>query len=137
MAKRTAQYRSIEQSRFIVDDQLRAWTKEHFPTIDVDATYELFKDKALAAAWAYADWRAAWRNYLRNSKQYGGVVYVGGLEDPAFHMLIVEARTLGFRDPRRLETAASYRTALRAWRDSGSQDAAVRQRVLSVIRRIP
>lgn len=117
MAKRTRNYKSIEESGFALDDSLRAWCAEKYPAIDPDATYEVFKDKALAGAWIYASWPAAFRNYLRRSKEFAGVVYKRGLDDPKWSELMTEARAIGFRDPNvRLESPDQYRQALRQFK---------------------
>lgn len=114
MAKRTRNYKSIQTSGFKLDAGLRKWCDSHFPAIDPDPTFEVFKDKALAGAWVYASWSAAFRNYLRNAKQYGGVVYYSGLDDPIWSQLIVEARVVGFRDPDiTVDSPSSYRSELR------------------------
>lgn len=102
----------IDTAEFRLDDSLRSWLAEKFPTVDADATVELFRDKALAKGWVYASWPAAFRNYIRRGKEWGGVVYRSGLEDPAFGALIQHARAVGFRMPQKLETANGYRTAL-------------------------
>ena len=114
MPKRTRNYKSITTAGFKLDDSLRKWCESHYPAIDPDPTFEVFKDKALAGAWIYASWSAAFRNYLRNAKQYGGVVYRSGLDDPIWSQLILEARGLGFRDPDvTVDSPSSYRAELR------------------------
>ena len=102
----------IEEAGFVLDEKLKGWLKAKFPTVDSDETYELFVDKALAKGWVYANWSAAFRNYVRNGNNYGGVAYKSGLSDPAFASLIQHAQAIGFRHPRPHETPGSYRTEL-------------------------
>ena len=94
-----------------------AWLAEKNPTVDVEETLERFIDKAAAKGWRYRDWQAAFRNYVRNGKQYGGVTYKGGMEhDPRWIAVLAEARKFGFRDPQKLETPAVYKTAFEMWK---------------------
>lgn len=120
---------------FALDDRLRRWLDERFPTVDADETFELFRDKALAKGWVYADWAAAFRNYIRRGREWGGIAFKPGLHDPAFAPLIQEARAIGFRMPTKLETPGTYRTALREY----DKNSAARQASLlgNAIRRIP
>ncbi len=103
---------TITAARFALNDNLRAWLNDRYPTINQDATLELFTDKALAKGWVYADWSAAFRNYMRRSNEWGGVEYKTGLKEPAFDHLIKHAKAIGFRLPNKLDTASSYRDAL-------------------------
>lgn len=103
----------VESSGFALDDGIRHWIAEKFPRVDPDATLELFIDKALAKGWQYANWPAAFRNYVRNGEKYGGLALRKGMADPAFDPLMQEAKAIGFRMPMRLESAGAYRTALR------------------------
>lgn len=109
---------TITQAGFELDDKLRRWLDSKFPTIDPDETLELFTDKALAKGWMYADWPAAFRNYVRRDvkNQWGGVAYKAGFSDPKFSELIVRARAIGFRMPNpRVDTVANYRQELEAF----------------------
>lgn len=112
MPRARPQLVDIEKSGFCLDDKLRAWLAEKFPTVDAEATFELFTDKALAKGWIYANWPAAFRNYVRRGKEFGGVAYRDGLSDPAFAGLIEQAKAIGFRMPHRHESAGVYRTEL-------------------------
>lgn len=94
-----------------------AWLAQKCPTVDVDETIELFKDNAAAKAWAYRDWQAAFRNYVRNGAKYGGVIYKNGREhDPRWQPILHEARKYGFREPGENEPPNGYRTAFEMWR---------------------
>lgn len=118
MPRRKPNLVSINEAGFELDDKLRLWLSEKFPTIDPEETLELFTDKALAKGWMYADWPAAFRNYVRRDvkNQWGGVAYKAGFSDPKFGELIERARALGFRMPNpRTDTVASYRQALDAF----------------------
>jgi hypothetical protein len=112
MTKRAPAKITITAARFALDDKLRDWLDDRYPTIDQDVTLELFTDKALAKGWVYADWSAAFRNYMRRSKEWGGVEYKTGLDDPAYSHLIQHAKAIGFRMPNKLDTAYSYRDSL-------------------------
>lgn len=112
MARRRAQTRDIDAAAFVLTDEIRLELAEKFPRVDLDKTYELFRDNALAKGWLYADWRAAFRNYIRNGAKYGGVEYRGALHDPAFERLIEKAKAIGFRMPGAKESSGAYRTAL-------------------------
>jgi hypothetical protein len=102
---------------FRLTEATRAWVEAKCPTVDIDETFEVFVDKAAAKAWAYRDWQAAFRNYVRNGQKYGGLVFRNGrFADPRWSPVIVEAQAIGFREPMPHETPDSYRTAMRQWR---------------------
>jgi hypothetical protein len=63
---------------FRLTESTLAWVAEKHPTLDVPDTLERFCDNAAAKSWAYRDWQAAFRNYVRNGKLYGGVTYKQG-----------------------------------------------------------
>jgi hypothetical protein len=64
----------------------------------------------------YANWDAAFRNWLRSPVEWGGIAYKGGL-DPTWRPLILEADAIGFRRPRApMESQGQYRQALREYR---------------------
>lgn len=116
MAKRTKNLKGLEDARFVLTDKMRAYVEERYPDLDVDGTYELFCDKALANDWVYANWEAAFRNYLRNPREWGGVAYRDGLGDPKWRALLLEAKDIGFRKPHLpAETPDQYRSAMKAW----------------------
>lgn len=96
-------------------ESLLKWIAEKMPTLDVDETFELFRDKAEANAWEYASWDAAFRNYLRKSDEWGGAVHTGGMSDPRWRELIHKARKVGFRDPVSHESLSVYRQAIEAY----------------------
>lgn len=112
MTPRRATGRGIKVAGFALDDNARRALSEKFPRVDLELTYEIFRDKALANGWLYVDWLAAFRNYIRNGKQYGGIVYKSGAENPAFDALIDQAKAINFRMPQKHESAGAYRTAL-------------------------
>jgi hypothetical protein len=84
--------------------------------VDVEETYAVFVDKALAKGWRYRDWQAAFRNYIRGAARYGGVVYKNDREHDPRWSIIHQARKEGFREPAPHETPQSYKSALEFWR---------------------
>lgn len=135
MPRAKPQLVDIEAAGFALDDKLRAWLDEKFPTVDPDGTFELFQDKALAKGWVYANWPAAFRNYMRRARDWGGVAYKPGLHDPAFAALIQQARAIGFRMPTKLDSPGTYRTALQEF---DKQQAASKLSLFTgVIKRVP
>jgi hypothetical protein len=112
--RRTTNYESIEESGYEPDDEMQRYCADKYPTVDVDGTFELFRDNALSHDKVFASWPAAFRTWLRNGLKYGGIVYRSGLSDPAFAQLIQEADGVGFRRPLPKESAGAYRTALRS-----------------------
>ncbi len=122
----------FESSGFVLTDALRNWLVSEYPTIDADKTYELFCDHALAKGWVYASWSAAFRNYIRRAKEYGGVVYA---YDPAFVPLLKWASDIDFRKPHEGESVGVYRTKLKEF----DAELAVKQKGMfdNVIRRFP
>lgn len=49
---------------FPITDDLRAWAAEKAPGVDLDAETTRFLDRARAKDERFADWRAAWRNWM-------------------------------------------------------------------------
>lgn len=117
MPKRTKNYTDIEEAGYELDDRMRDYMAERFPDMDPAGTFELFRDNCLANDRIYASWPAAFRNYLRKPADWGGFAYKAGMEsDPTWRQLIIEARAIGFREPRLpMESASQYRQALRAY----------------------
>ena len=115
MAKRTKNYKGIEEAGYELSDRMRAYVDEQYPNIDADATFELFRDNCLAHDRIYASWDAAFRNWLRKPADWGGFAFKKGMEnDPSWRQLIIEARALGFRMPRTpMESPSMYRQALK------------------------
>ena len=115
MPKRTRNYKGIDEAGYSLSDDMRQWIADEFPDLDPDGTFELFRDNCLANDRVYASWDAALRNWLRKSRDWGGVAYKAGMEgDPTWRELIKEARAMGFRMPRTpLESASQYRQAMR------------------------
>lgn len=126
MSRKRAPVRDFRTAGFALDDESRRELSIKFPRVELDRTFEVFADKALANGWYYADWLAAFRNYIRNGAQYGGVKYKTAHADPAFDSLIERAKDLGFRMPHAVESVGSYRTALDAF-DKQSAASAVQQ----------
>jgi hypothetical protein len=123
---RKAPARGIDAAAFVLTKENRHELAEKFPRVDLDRTYEVFRDKALANGWLYSSWIAAFRNYIRNGKQYGGVEYKSAMINPAFDALIERARSLGFRMPHKSESAGAYRTALDVYDRQTAKQAAFR-----------
>ena len=116
----------------MLTDPIRRELSEKFPRVDLERTYELFRDKALANGWLYANWLAAFRNYIRNGKQYGGIEYKAAMSDPAFDRLIEKAKAIGFRMPYAKESAGGYRTEL-----DNYDKASVSRGFADVLKRVP
>ncbi len=102
---------------FLLTDATLAWMAARYPTVDIAETREVFCDKAAAKGWSYRDWQAAFRNYVRNGRKFGGLVYKAGRDqDPRWMPVLAEARQYGFREPTTAESPAGYKTALDAWK---------------------
>ena len=116
MPKRTKNYTDIEQSGYQLNDSMIEYMAERYPDMEPVGTFELFRDNCLANDRVYASWPAAFRNYLRKPADWGGFAYKAGMaNDPSWRQLIIEARALGFREPRLpMESPSMYRQALRS-----------------------
>jgi len=55
---------------FEVDEAMRAWANEKAPAVNLSAETEKFKDHALANGKRYTDWRAAWRTWIGNARDW-------------------------------------------------------------------
>ena len=98
---------------------------EEFATIDIERTLKIFRDKAEAGGWMYTNWQAAFRNYVRNGKQYGGVEFrAGKVQDPRWQPILHEARKYGFREPTAYESPQGYKTAFDLWKTSSHKKTA-------------
>ena len=117
MPRRTTNYTGIEESGWRIDDAMLAYMDRKYPNIDPEETYELFRDNCLANDRIYASWPAAFRNWLRNPADWGGFAFKEGMEnDPSWRQLIIEARAMGFREPRNpFESPQMYRQAMKAY----------------------
>lgn len=102
---------------FRLTEKTLEWLEAKSPTLNIDETLEIFRDKAAAKGWVYRDWQAAFRNYVRNGNLYGGLVFrAGRADDPRWKPVLAEAASYGFREPLQHETPASYRTAFQDWK---------------------
>lgn len=128
--------RGIEAAGFVLTDEIRRELRDKFPRVDLDRTYEIFKDKALANGWLYASWPAAFRNFIRNGPKYGGVEYLPGMQDPRFDHLIAKAKAIGFRMPNRIDSVSTYHQALEEFDKKSATKASV-QLGLDVLKRVP
>ncbi len=99
---------------------LKKWIDDKFPTLDIDETFELFRDKAEANAWEYASWDAAFRNYLRKALEWGGAVFTCNRIEPGWRDAIHKARKVGFREPGSHESLAVYRSAVESYDPSSA-----------------
>jgi len=115
VAKRTKNYKGIDEAGYQLNDVMRGHIAHNFPNIDAEGTFELFRDNCLAHDRIYANWDAAFRNWLRKPADWGGFKYKDGMDgDPSWRQLIIEARAIGFREPRTpMESTAMYRQALK------------------------
>ena len=52
-------------SDFEVSDEMREWAAERFPSVDVDAETEKFRDHEYART--HSDWNAVWRSWIRKA----------------------------------------------------------------------
>lgn len=60
-------------SDFAITPELRAWAiAKNFADIDLTAETEQFIDHHTARGTTMLDWPAAWRNWIRNAKKFGG-----------------------------------------------------------------
>lgn len=113
---------SLPEDFRLTDTTLEFMSKE-YPTIDVERTLTLFKDKAEAGGWMYSSWQASFRNYVRNSAKYGGVAYTEGrAQDPRWQPILALASQYGFRAPTEVETPVSYRTEFERWKGSQARE---------------
>jgi hypothetical protein len=64
--------KSAIPSDFSLTDDLREYATKHLPNVDPPALFESFKGKALAKAWAYANWHQAFQEYVRNCAPNSG-----------------------------------------------------------------
>ena len=56
---------------FVVDEQMRAWAeREHFTDAELDRETPKFIDHFTANGKPQIDWAAAWRNWMRRSREY-------------------------------------------------------------------
>ncbi len=102
---------------FRLTEKTLEWLAAKSPTLNIDETLEIFRDKAAAKGWSYRDWQAAFRNYVRNGRKFGGLVYKAGRDqDPRWMPVLAEARQYGFREPTTAESPAGYKTALDVWK---------------------
>lgn len=102
---------------FALTESTSNFMQNEFPTVDVEKTLALFRDKAEAGGWLYASWQAAFRNYVRNGQKYGGIAYKNGrAQDPRWQPILAIAKPYGFREPEDNETPSSYRTAFEQWK---------------------
>lgn len=62
--------RKAAPEQFEISDALRAWAGEHSPTVNLEVETERFLNWARANAKRYADWPAAWRNWMSRAPQY-------------------------------------------------------------------
>jgi hypothetical protein len=57
-------------SEFDLNDTMRDWAVENAPAVDVDLATAKFKDHTFKTG--ITDWKAAWRNWLRNEQTFHG-----------------------------------------------------------------
>lgn len=55
-----------------LDDELRAWGREKFPEVDLDAELGGFVDYCLSHDKTYKDYRAGFRTRVRNARKFSG-----------------------------------------------------------------
>lgn len=116
MPKRTSNYKDFDEAGYTLSDRMRDYMAERYPDMEPEGTFELFADNCLANDRIYANWDAAFRNYLRKPADWGGFVFREGMADPSWRQLIIEAKALGFRKPHLpIESADQYRRELRAF----------------------
>ena len=102
---------------FVLSAGTLTWIAQKHSLVDVEETYAVFVDKALAKGWKYRDWNAAFRNYIRAGQMYGGVIYKAGRDhDERWRSLLAQARKELFREPSPAESPQAYKTALEFYR---------------------
>lgn len=126
MATRKRKLVDFDASRLSLNKSLLSWLASRYPTVDPIATFEIFTDKARALGWIYADWHAAFRNYIRNGEKFGGVVHHTA---PEFVPLIQHAKAIGFRMPHKHESSGVYRTALNSFDKNAAQQLSLGQTI--------
>lgn len=110
--------------RGIRDDEMYSltvfdWAATKYPTVDVEATFEVFADHCKTHGSMYADFDAGLRTWIRNGvdRDYGGIVFKRGKEaDPKWVSLLADARQYGFREPYKSEPPGAYRTDFEMWK---------------------
>jgi len=104
---------------FALTEKTIAWVNEKFPTVNVEGTLERFVDSSHAHGRMYADWQAAFKNWVRKAieNKWDGVEFKQGrAQDPRWLPILNEVRPYGFRSPESHETPGSYRSAFEAWK---------------------
>lgn len=118
MAKRSAPMMTIPED-FVLTEKTVAWVQEKYPTVNIDGTLERFVDSSHAHGRMYADWQAAFKNWVRKAieNKWDGVEYKQGrAQDPRWMPILNEVRPYGFRMPLPHETPGSYRTEFENWK---------------------
>jgi len=104
---------------FVLNAGTLSWIASKHPSVDVEETYAVFVDKALAKGWRYRDWNAAFRNYIRSGRMYGGVVHRQVNESELrWRNLLQAARAEHFREPHKGEAYDHYQVALELWKSN-------------------
>ena len=109
---------SIDESGFVITDEIKTWTESKYPGIDVDETYEKFVEVYMKTGTCWYSWLHVWRGYLSRSikNKWDGVVFKDGQTlDPVRQELTKEGAAKGFRPPGQQESNGAYRTAMRAY----------------------
>lgn len=57
---------------FTLSDKMREWAAENTPSANIELETENFLDHHAAKGSKFADWTAAWRTWMRNTKKFGG-----------------------------------------------------------------
>ena len=59
---------ATEWPGLLLDDDMREYAALH--SVEPEVEFESFRDHHLAKGNKFADWRAAWRNWVRNAERY-------------------------------------------------------------------
>lgn len=97
-----------------------AWLDKNHPQVDPEATLTKFRREAEAKGWMYRSWQRAFEGVVDKGMANGWRSIVtfreGRKADPMWQTVVTEAKKYGFRDPDRMETPNSYRTAFNNWK---------------------
>lgn len=57
---------------FVVTEEMAVWAKRETPSVNITAETAKFIDHHIAKGSSFKDWVAAWRNWMRRSREFGG-----------------------------------------------------------------
>lgn len=63
--------RARDLDAFVLDEKDRKWAAENYPSVDADSVLENLQNYCAAHGKKYADYRAAWRQFMKTEKSRG------------------------------------------------------------------